>query len=256
MALLMLLVVAYPFNARSQGQINKAAVIRQANSSYYSVRASGLVEFQARVTPNWEVAIKDIGAQPETLRLLNGLKFSISFDSNNAIKMNHEVGIPAPNEQTEAGFNQIFAGMEQMVSGFFDTWELFMLNSPFPPPDGSYDFRDSTGGYYINYKEGNADVSIEMNKDFTVTLVKVVSAEFESSIWPKFTRSDKGFVLNRYSAKYLPAKGPGKVDLEIQIEHLDVQALKLPQRLRMHSVMDGQATETELTFSDYQVKKR
>jgi hypothetical protein len=255
-ALLMLLALAYPFNASAQGQIDKAALIRQAKHSYYGVRASGLVEFQALVTPNWEVAVKDIASKPEALRLLNGLKFSMSFAADNAIKVNHEVGIKAPNEQTEAGFQQIFSGIEQMLSGFFDTWDLFMVNNPFPEPDGSYDLGNSTSGYSISYKEGNADVTVEMNKDFTVTLVKVVSPEFESSLWPKFMRSDKGFVLSGYSAKYLPVKGPGKVDLEIQIEHQEVQALKLPLRLRMHSVMDGEPTETELVFSDYEVKKR
>src|SRR6267142_6342281 len=122
-ALLFLILCAYPFIAQAQNQIDKAAIIRQATRSYYGVRASGLVEFQARVTPKWEVAIKDIGSNPEGLKLLNGLKFSMSFDANQAIKVNQEAGIPAPNEQAAAGFKQIRAGMEQMLSGFFDTWD-------------------------------------------------------------------------------------------------------------------------------------
>jgi hypothetical protein len=253
---LLLILCVYPFSAQAQNQIDKAAIIKQATRSYYGVRASGLVEFQARVTPNWEVAVKDIGSKPEALKLLNSLKFSMSFDVDNAIKVNQEMGVPAPNEQVAAGFKQIHSGIEQIIKGFFDTWNLFMLNTPFPEADGSYELRDSTSGYFINYKEGKADVSVEMNKEFTVTLVKVVSAEFDSSIWPKFTRSDRGLVLTGYSAKYLPAKGAGKVDLDIQIEYQDVQGLRLPQRLRMHSVLDGETTETELVFSDYQVKKR
>jgi hypothetical protein len=253
---LLLILCACPFIAQAQNQIDKAAIIRQASRSYYGVRASGLVEFQARVTPTWEVAIKDIGSNPEGLKLLNSLKFSLSFVVDKAVEVNQEMSVPAPNEQVAAGFKQIRAGMQQLLSGFFDTWDLFMLNSPFPQADGSYELTDSISGYLVNYKDGKADISVEMNKDLTVTLVKVISPEFEGSIWPKFTRTDKGLVLTGYSANYLPAKGPGKVDLDIQIEYQDVQGLRLPQRLRMHSVLDGVTTETELVFSDYQVRKR
>src|SRR2546423_1474568 len=108
-ALLIIILCAYPFIAQAQDQIDKASIIRQATGSYYGVRASGLIEFQARVTPNWEVAVKGIGSNPDALKLLNGLKFAMSFDANKAIKVNQEVGIPAPNEQVAAGFKQISA---------------------------------------------------------------------------------------------------------------------------------------------------
>jgi hypothetical protein len=240
----------------AQAQLDKAAIVKQAAQSYYSVRAAGLIEFQARVTPTWEVALKDTNPNPEGLKLLNALKFTVFFDAENAVRVDHEVGIAAPNEKVQASFDRVFAGIQQVLEGYFETWDLFMINNPFPVATGAFDLKAEGSGYVISFKETVADVTVNMNKDFTVTLVRVVSPEFNSSISPQFTRTDKGFVLVAYSAKYVPTKGPGAVDLNVQIDYQDVQALKLPQRVRAHSVLDGQATDVELVLSEYQVKKR
>ena len=63
-------------------------------------------------------------------------------------------------------------------------------------------------------------------------------------------------LLIEYSATYLPAQGPGKVELNIRSDYQDVNGFKLPQRLRLHGAYDGQPIEAELVFSDYRVKTR
>lgn len=242
--------------AHAQSQTSKAEVIKQASQSYYSLRRSGLKEFQARVTPSWEVAVKGIESNPEALKLLRGLKFTMLFGADDEVKVNHEVTVPAPNATVEAGFKRIFDGIEQIVSGFFKTWDLFMLNAPFPQADGEYELKDLGGTYLLIYKETGADVALTMTKDFSITEVKIASPEFNSSIVPLFAKTEKGYLLIGYSATYLPLKGPGKVELNIQIDYQDVNGLKLPQRIRAHSVLDGQPNEAELLFSDYQMKTR
>ena len=240
----------------AQSQTNKVEVLKEATQSYYGLRKSGLIEFQARVTPTWEVAVKNIESNPEALKLLNGLKFTMLLGADDAVTVNHEVTIPAPNAKAEEGFKQIFSGLEQMLSGFFMTWNLFMLNNPFPSADREYQVKDLGNTYLLTYKETDADVAITMTKSFSITELKVVTPEFSSSIMPQLTKTEKGYVLSGYAANYLPAKGPGKVELNIQLDYQDVNGLKLPQRLRAHSVLDGQPTETELIFSDYRVKAR
>jgi hypothetical protein len=242
--------------ARGQSQTNKAEISKQASRSYYGVRKYGLMEFQARVTPTWEVAVKGIESNPEALKLLRGLRFTMSFGADDKVKLNHEATMPAPNATVETGFKQLFDGVEQMVSGFFATWDLFMLTSPFPQPDAEYELKDLGSTYLLTYKEADADIAFTMTKDFSITEFKVVTPEFSSLILPKFTKTAGGYVLIGYSATYEPAKGPGKVALDLQIDYEDVSGLKLPHRIRVHSVLDGEPTESELIFSEYQVKTR
>lgn len=240
----------------AQSQTNKAEVLKGATQSYYGLRKSGLIEFQARVTPTWEVAVKNIESNPEALKLLNGLKFRVLLGADDVVKVNHEVTIPAPNAKVEAGFKQIFGGLEQVLSGFFTTWNFFMLNNPFSSVDSEYQVKDLGITYLLTYKETDADVAITMTKSFSITELKVITPEFSSSITPQLTKTEKGYVLIGYAANYVPAKAPGKVELKIQVDYQDVNGLKLPRRLRAHSVLDGKPTETELIFSDYTVKAR
>lgn len=240
----------------AQSQINKAEVLKGATQSYYGLRKAGLIEFQARITPTWEVAVESIGSNPEALKLLNGLKFTMLLGADDAVKVNHEVSIPAPNATVDQGFKQIFSGLEQTVSGFFATWNLFMLNNPFPSADTEYQVKDLGDAYLLTYKEPGADVATTMTKSFSITEFKVVTPEFSGSIMPHLIKTEKGYVLIGFAANYVPAKGPGKVELNIQIDYQDVNGFKLPQRLRAHSVLDGEPTEAELIFSDYKVKAR
>jgi hypothetical protein len=240
---------------------DKKEVIRQARAAYYSLRERGLTEFQAGIKPNWEVVLKEqmrsdpAGAQAG-LKLLNSLHFVMSLDSAGKVKVNHSADAPPPNERVASGFNQIYSGMDQAVSGFFDSWSPFMLTSPLPEVESEYQLEDQGGEYRISYKDGPAEVVTLMNKDFTITVIKVTSPEFLSTFRPVFTRTQKGFILSGYSADYQPTSGKGVVALTVQVEYQEVNGLQLPRKLSLDSKYDGNPTQMELIFADYQVKTR
>ena len=121
--------------AASQPAPDNAQVVEQARRSYYSLRAIGLDEFQSTVKPNWEVVLRDeLKSSPENaqaaLKLLNGLHFSMLLDKNGKVTVTHHADIEPSNETQRKGFDQIYEGLDQAVSGFFATWSMFMLNSP------------------------------------------------------------------------------------------------------------------------------
>src|SRR5438132_10950794 len=89
---------------RAADLANKKEIIARARQAYYSLRARGLSEFSAAVTPNWEVALrKEIQSNPEGarkgLRLLDGLHFGMTLDHNGDIKVTHRADVSAPNPQ-------------------------------------------------------------------------------------------------------------------------------------------------------------
>lgn len=259
---LCLLLLACCLSAMAQAQTpvaNGKKVIQDARHAYYSLRTAGLDEFRATVKPNWELVLKDqiksdpVGAQAG-LKLLNGLHFSMLLDQNDKVTVTHHADIDPSTDQQRKGFEDIYSGMDQAINGFFTTWELFMLNSPFPSPDGNYKLEDLGTQYRLSYKDGSADVVTMMGKNLIITDIKVNSADFISSVRPQFVHTAKGFVLTGYDADYKPTSGPGVVKLSLKIEHEPVSGLQLPVGLVLDSVMDGAPTHMELAFSDHEVK--
>src|SRR5262245_27868534 len=106
-------------------------IVQRARHSYYSLRAEGLDEFQSTIKPNWEKVLKDQGISDSAqlqaaLRLLNGLHFTMVLDNKGKVTIKHRSDVEPPNENARKGFEQIYAGLDQAVSGLFDTWSVFM----------------------------------------------------------------------------------------------------------------------------------
>jgi hypothetical protein len=256
--LLMACCVAAMAQSRTPITDNKK-VIEDARRAYYSLHTAGLDEFRATVKPNWELVLKDqlkadpVGAQAG-LKLLNGIHFSMLLDDAGKVTVTHKTDTKPSNEQQQKGFDDIYSGMDQAINGFFTTWSVFMLNSPFPSPDSVYKLEDLGTQYRIAYKDGATDVVTMMGKNLIITDISVTSKEFASSVRPQFVHTAKGFVLTGYDADYKPRSGLGVVKLALKIEHHPVNGLQLLDKLVLDSVTDGTPTHMELAFSDYSVK--
>jgi hypothetical protein len=247
-------------SAYGADNIDKREIISQARQAYCSLRAHGLVQFQATAQPNWRLLLKDIpdpAKVDETVKILNKLHFSMSLDENGAVKVTHQSDASAEEDkQFAAAFSQMFSGMEQMTSGFFDTWKPFMLTSALPEVDSNYQLEDKGTEYLLTYKEGSADVQTTLSKALVITEIKVDDPTFHSWIRPQFQTSSKGFVLTGYDSAYIGTNGSGKTALTVQIENQEVSGQILPSKLTLNGSYEGANFSVEVTFKDYQVRNR
>ena len=259
--------LALPYaGGADQADKNKAdkgrkELIQRARGSYYSLRGLGLVSYESSITPNWKVTLKDqIKAEPSSaeasLKLLNGLHFAMTLDADGNVKVTHKTDVVPPNQQVADGFNQIYGGMEQAVSGLFTTWSVFMLTSPFPEVESDYKLEETADEYRLSYKDGEADVTTLMTKELVITEIAVRTSAFSSSIKPTLIKTKQGFVLTGYEGNYEPKSGPGTTHINAQFDYQDVNGLQLPQKVNLDAVYDGTPNQMELTFADYQVKQR
>ncbi|HEX3094224.1 MAG TPA: hypothetical protein VHW72_16440 [Candidatus Angelobacter sp.] len=233
-------------------------VVEKARQSYYNLRAAGLDEFRATIKPNWSLVLKDqLKADPEkgeaAVKLLNGLHFSMLLDKDGKVTVTHRTDTEPANEQQRQGFDQIYSGLDQAITGFFTTWSVFMLSPPLPAADSVYQLEDLGVQYRISYKDGDSDVITTMGKNMIITEVKVNSKDYVSSVRPQLTRTAKGFVLSGYTADYTPTSGKGVVKLDLKIQNQLVSGLQLPANLVLDSVLDGEPTHMELALSEHQV---
>ena len=235
-------------------------VIKKGREAYYSLRARGLDEFQSTVQPDWEKVLKAQGVTDSEqieggLKLLNSIHFTMVLDKNGHVTVTHSTDTEPPNEKARQGFEDIYSGMNQAVSGFFATWSMFMLNPPFPQVNDSYQLDDLGSQYRLTYNDGEADVATLMDKTFIITEIKVTSPKFVSIIKPNMTKTGQGLVMSAYTADYTPTSGPGVVHLNVRIDHAAVDGMQLPVSMILDSTLDGAPTHMELAFSDFRVKK-
>ncbi|MDA8154831.1 MAG: hypothetical protein M0Z52_00025 [Actinomycetota bacterium] len=156
-----------------------------------------------------------------------------------------------------AALEQIYGGMEQMTSGFFDTWKLFMLNRPLPEANSEYKLE--TAGpqqYLLTYKEGTADIATNMGQNFAISNLKVVTPQFNSSIQPSFTTSPDGYILSAYTADYTSGNPAEATKLNVTMDYQVVQGLQMLKDLSLSGTYGGNPFGVNLTFSDCTLTKK
>lgn len=239
---------------------NKQAVLSQARQSYYNLRSEGLTSFACSVTPNWELLLQeqrksDPDAADAAIKVLDQLHFTATLGPDDQVKLTHN-DLAGQSQQMMDALKQIYGGMEQMTSGFFDTWKLFMLNHPFPEVSSEYRLEAVGSQYRLSYRENLADVVTSMGRDFAIFNLKVTTAEFDSAIQPRFTSSPKGFLLTAYDATYQSQKPEEATQLKVLMAYQEVSGVQLLQKLNLSGSYGAAPFAVELTFSDCQVTKK
>jgi hypothetical protein len=239
---------------------DKRDVIEKARASYYSLKSNGLIQFQCNLTPDWEALLKDTRkSDPDgtdrAVRTLKQLRFTVSLGTSGSAKVTHTTVTPT-NGQMAEGLNKVYGGMEQMVSGFFDTWSPFMVTSPLPAVDSNYVLDEKQGQWNLSYKEGTADVATTMSRDLAISALKVTTPEFNSTIQPQFSRSPKGFVLTGYQAEYFGKSPDEATKLNVRIAYQEVDGLQLPQTLSLDGSYGGSPFQVAVTFSGCRATKQ
>lgn len=247
--------------AQSPDVANKKEIIRQAKQAYCSLKDRGLIEFKVNVQPNWQLVLKDqLASDPKGaaagLELLNGIHFTLSFSPDGAVSVTHRADVAPTNPEAVKGFEQIFSGMEQAMTGFFDTWKPFMFTSPFPEVDSLYHLEDTGTEYVLTYQDGTTEVTNTMSKQLIIKELKVNAPNFKSTLKPRFTTSPQGLLLAGYDASYSEPGGAAATVLNIQIDNQLVSGQPLPSKLTLAGTYENNNFNIELAFFNYTVKNK
>jgi hypothetical protein len=215
----------------------------------------------ATVIPNWNVVLTATGTAPssESLRLLTGLHFSMLVDATGETTVKHSADTPAPNPTVQGGYDQIFSGMDQMITGFYQTYTPYMMTSPFPSEDSVMTVDPTDVGYRVQWKESNSAtaVIVRLTRTFAMVDMTVNAKDFDAVIRPTFETTVDGYVLNAYKGSYESKTGPKNLTLvDARIEHTVVDGIRVPSLLFFAASVNGDATKTELKFTNHFITKR
>lgn len=246
--------------ASAYGQVDRKEIVRQAHSSYYSLKSRGLAIFQCDLTPNWAAVLEDLHktdpqAADRAVAKLSQLRFTVSMSTSGPAKVTHTT-VAAENAKMAEGLDQVYTGMEQMITGFFDTWSPFMITSPFPDADSAYELADRSDGWILSYKDGASNVETTMGKDLLIRELKVNAPQFSSSLRPQFARSPQGFMLSGYDADYRGQSLGDNTRAQVGIAYQMVNGFQLPQKLNVSGTYRETSFKVEVVFSACQVTRQ
>jgi hypothetical protein len=243
----------------SAQQSDKSETLKKARQSYYSLKDEGLTEFQCIMAPNWAFLLADQRKADPTgidaaIQKLQALRFGLSLGLDGNAKVTHNE-LPAENEQVASGLKQVYSGMEQMAAGFFQTWSAYTISPALPDLTTTFQLEEVGPDYRISYKDGAADVTTTMGPDYAISIMRVKTAEFDSTIKPQFKKNPKGLLLSSYQAIYRGATPAEATDLDVTIDYQEINGLQFPQEISLAGSYGATPFKVKVNFTSCQATK-
>jgi hypothetical protein len=243
--LLTILALTVPAHPRGQATTNNE-VLNRARNAYYSLARKGFKGFTAAVEPNWEVILAHT-ATPKTLAIFRAVQFSMVVDANGAVvTVTHEVDANAAKPELQETANRIHSDVQRLVTGFFNTWRIFVVNSPFPETE--IQIENPGALYKLSHTTPSGNVTILMDGDLTIKEWNLTGPTVKRTVKPKFQKTPDGLLLTSYQGTFEPVGEGLKTTLDFQIEYQGAGGMKVPQKVRLSGMHGNEPVEAELVF--------
>lgn len=237
------------------------AVMREARQSYYSLRDEGFAGFLCNIAPDWRALLSSQGSLDPAMveravQELDRLRFSVSVDAVGRATITHNT-IPAENEKALKALQQIYTGMEQMATGFFRTWALFVISAPLPRVEDDYALEELPEQYNVVYKDSYAQITTAMTRDYAVSRIGIKINNIESVFEPRFGKTDKGYLLSAYQAIVNVNSPPAeRTELQVNVEHQLIEGMQLPRKLDVRGRVNNESYAVEIAFTECSALRR
>ena len=251
--LLITLTFAYAPPARCA---EKNPIQDEADRAYYNLKAKGLVQFSCEVQPDFDAAYKNIPVdavgRDQVLPIAKKTRFQVVVGPSGAASVSHQSSDAPATEEVATRVRQTIGGMEQIITGFFETWSNQMIN---PPLGGGieYQVEQLPEGYRFTADSAGVHITASMNRDFVTDLIEAKGPELDGSVAPRYTRRPDGLLLESYDATY--KTGGNSQKLSVNIQYQEIEGLLLPRIVTVSMILPQGSLNAPMTFSDCQVKK-
>jgi hypothetical protein len=243
--LLIILALTVSVHSREQTVANQPDVVSRARSAYYTLAKKGFKGFTATVEPNWEVILAQT-ATPANLKIFRDVKFSIVVDENGAPTVTHDLGPNASKPNLEPTVNRIHSDVQRFVTGFFNTWRIFVVSSPIPETEIRI---ENTGKLYRAFYTTQAgEVTLMMTGDYLISEWNLAGPTVKRTVKPQFQKTADGFLLTDYKQLFEPVGAGIKSTSELHIDYQDFNGLRVPQKVRLTGMYGSEPVEAELAF--------
>jgi hypothetical protein len=144
-------------------------------------------------------------------------------------------------------------GAQKMLLGFFQTWTSMVFAVPFPESDdANLTLSDQPDGYHLTEKSGEQNIEMILGRDYALTTLKVTAPGAIIVTHPRFTKTDKGFLMAGAASDI----NNGAQKLGIQVEYQTVEGFQFPQKVSYLATLQDTTVTVEMGFAKFQITKR
>jgi hypothetical protein len=204
--------------------------LQLAKALYYTPTTSGLKSFHCDVTVDWKDLLARFGAPnlPATdphLAYLQSIKLSIDDDLTGAGTLNWTS--PASGDMDDS-VGKIRGGMEQMISGFFQSWNPFLNGSYIPALDATTTAKAEGDGILVHSGDASNDVNEHFDKNMLLTEMHVTTTAVDVKAHPVFTDTPHGRLITTLNSEvHQPPTAPA-LNVTMSSTYAPVATYQLP----------------------------
>jgi hypothetical protein len=206
-----------------------------ARALYYTPTVQGLKSFRCTVEFDWkDFLARFSGAEVQddnpSLQYLRSVHLIISDDLNGVGHLDWATSatIPTGKEDSIAKMKQ---GMEQMMVGFFSSWNAYMNGSMVPVPDSTTTVSDNADGLRLHTASESAEVTELFDKNLLLTEAHVVQPTADIYAYPTYADTPDGRIVSAIRTIYRQPPTAPPAELNIRVSYAPVQNFRLPETL-------------------------
>jgi hypothetical protein len=234
-------------------------IVAQARNAYYNLEGAGFAQYRCQFQPDWDaifaqLATDELGRE-KLLPILKQERFYVAVGPEGASSISRQLDIAPPSEAVAERLRTSVSGMDQTVTGFLKTWELFGISSPFPSEDSAYEVEDRDGNYRVTYKEAADDVTVVMNHDLKVTEFILASTALNGDFRITTIPSDKGLLFAAYDADVRQGTAASQ-HVSAKMEYGQFDGWTLLSAVKMATPIPSGTLTVPIAFTNCEVKRK
>ena len=229
-------------------------VVKNARSSYYSLKNHGLKSFKCEITPDWRKLLESINKKPISaddakLKNFEGLRCAVAIDEQGKPTI---TPFMVDGSDIQPNLSTMVSGFQQMIEGFYETWTSMVFSNPFDGDNSDLSITQEGENYRLAGKSDGVDVEMFLDKNYTIFKMTTLSGTTRTVLSPVFEKTTKGLLLTSVSGDI--ADGAQKIFMGFQYQEL--QELQMPSAASFKITLPTQTILVDVAFSKYQIVKK
>jgi hypothetical protein len=206
-----------------------------AHALYYTPTASGLKSFHCEAAIDWKSMLTrlsgvDVPDDNPALKFLQTVHLSIDDELKGEGSLGWTNQTEPPQDKA-AAIKQIHDGLQTSVSGFFQTWNVYMNGTMIPVPDSTVTITNAGEGVHLSGTSEGSSFDEDFDKNMLLTQVLVVNPNMKVLATPTYASTPDGLLLSAVaSAINQPSTAPPTQAI-FRIDYAKVETFQIPSRV-------------------------
>ena len=209
--------------------------LSSARALYYTPTVQGLKSFRCTVNFDWKDFLTrfsgaDVNDDNLLLQHLRTVHLSVSDNLNGDGHLDW-TATGTPPAGKEDSIAKMKNGMEQMMVGFFSSWNAYMNGNMVPLPDATTTVTENGDGIKMHVTAEGTEVTELFDKNLLLTEAHVVQPTSDVFAYPTYDDTPDGRVVSAIRTVYRQPPTAPPAELNIRVSYAPVQGFRLPETL-------------------------